>query len=130
MDLITLKHKHGKAFEITVRTHALVSDMNPEDGGEDAGPNPTELFAASMASCIGMIAADYCRHHGLPAEGITLNVVAQLADHPKRVRSIAIDLDLPEGFPENRKQAIINASKTCVIYNTLQHPPEIDLEIW
>ena len=130
MDLITLEHAHGKAFKVKVRKHELICDMTLEDGGEDAGPSPAELFATSMAACIGMIAADYCRHHDLPADDISLSTVAQLADHPKRVLSIAIDLELPEGFPEKRKQAIINAAKTCVIYNTLQNPPEVDLEIW
>ncbi len=130
MDLITLKHAHGKAFTIKVRKHELICDMTRDDGGEDSGPSPAELFAASMAACIGMIAADYCRHHGLPSEDIMLNAVAQLTDRPKRVASIAIDLELPDGFPEDRKRAIVNAAKTCVIYNSLQNPPEVDLEIW
>lgn len=129
MDLISLVHHQKKAFTISVRGHSIVTDMHPEDGGDDAGPNPTELFAASLASCIGMIAAEYCRNHDIPIDTLELSVVAQLADNPKRIQNVTIDLELPEGFPEKRKQAIRNAARTCVIYNTLLDPPEIDLEI-
>jgi len=129
MDLISIDHSKHKAFTVSVRKHQIITDMHCEDGGEDTGPNPTELFAASLGTCIGMIAYEYCIHHDLPAEGISLSVVPQLADNPKRIQAIAIDLTMPAGFPENRRAAIKNAARACVITNTLQAPPELDLEI-
>ncbi|MBN2381558.1 OsmC family protein [bacterium] len=129
MDLINLEYSHKKAFTITIRHHKLICDMHLEDGGADAGPNPVELFSASLASCIGMIAYEYCLHHALSTEGISLSVLPQIADNPKRIQAITMDLTMPADFPEDRKQAIQKAARQCVISNSLIHPVEIDLEI-
>lgn len=129
MELMSIEKSERKAFKVTVRKHSIVCDMSLDDGGKDDGMSPTELFAAALGSCIGMIAFEYCKNHGFPSEGISLDIVPQLIDNPKRIQSIAIDLNMPEGFPKNRYKAIEHASKQCVIYNTLHNLPEIDMEI-
>lgn len=129
MDLISIEHKHGKAFNIEVRGHEILADMKKDDGGQDEGMNPTDLFAASLGACIGMIIFEYCKNHDLPADGISVSVVPQLADNPKRIQSIAIDVSMPDGFPEDRIKAVQNCCKHCVIHNTLENKPEIDIEI-
>jgi uncharacterized OsmC-like protein len=51
-----------------------------------------------------------------------------LNEKPKMISSITIDIALPDDFPENRKQAILNSVKTCVIYNSLSKEVEIDID--
>jgi len=43
--------RHGFGHDIDVRGHHLVVDEAREAGGEDEGPSPQELLAASLASC-------------------------------------------------------------------------------
>ena len=40
---------NGFSHEIDVRSHRLLSDEARDVGGEDEGPNPQELLAASLA---------------------------------------------------------------------------------
>ncbi|MFJ1708407.1 OsmC family protein [Kitasatospora sp. NPDC088346] len=49
---IRIEHLSQDRYEIAARGHRLVVDQPVEAGGQDTGPTPTELFAASLASCV------------------------------------------------------------------------------
>ena len=52
MTNVVVVHEEGDRFALTIRGHRIVVDQPVEDGGGDAGPTPTELFVASLASCV------------------------------------------------------------------------------
>ena len=129
MDLISINHLDKKSFSVKVRGHKIVADMSKDDGGEDKGLSPVELFASSLGACIGMIVYEYCAHRDIPTDEINVSVVPQLVDNPKRIANIAVDVSVPEQLEEKRRQAIMRAVKTCVIFNTIEHKTELDIEI-
>ena len=47
--------------EVEVRGHTLTADEPPDQGGEDAGPSPQELLAASLASCTAITMEMYAQ---------------------------------------------------------------------
>ena len=129
MDLITVQQVATQEFRVTVRQHELTSDMSAEDGGTDAGPSPTELLVSSFGACLGMAVARYCETIGCPSGELELYLTYQLADKPKRIANIVVDMELPEGFPPERVAAVRKVINSCPVHNTLTNPPEIDLEI-
>jgi uncharacterized OsmC-like protein len=129
MELMTIRQVKNKRFRIELRDHVVHSDMHKDIGGEDTAMDPAELLMASLGACIGMMVQAYCSKHALPSEGIVVNAVSTLASDPTRIESIVVDITLPEGFPENRREAVIRAAKTCPIHNTLESCPEIDIDI-
>ena len=44
----------GYQHEVEIRDHTVIVDEPPALGGEDTGPNPQELLAASLASCVAI----------------------------------------------------------------------------
>jgi len=128
MDLISISQENDSVFKTEIRNHTFLSDMSLEDGGTDSAPSPAELVVSSLGSCIAMIIQRYCKTHGLNDKGIELSMTYLLNDKPKMISSITIDIALPEGFPDDRKQAIMNSVKTCVIYNSLNRVIDIDIE--
>jgi uncharacterized OsmC-like protein len=127
MDLISVSRKEGKAFELRVRGHALTVDMSKEEGGSDKGLNPVELLAGSLGACIAIMVQTYCDRHGYG--DVSASLTLEIADDPKRVASIVIDLELPKDFPEDRKPAVKRLAELCPVHETLQHMPTVDLEI-
>ncbi len=128
MDLITVNRKDGLEFSIRVRGHDVNSDMSEKDGGRDQGPSPAELLAGSLGACIAMMVQGYCRRHGYEGDdGVSLTM--ELADDPKRVGRIVVDLELPEGVPDGKKEAIKRVAERCPIHETLQNPPDLDIEV-
>ena len=129
MALMTIRQVKNKRFSIELGDHVVNSDMHKDAGGEDSALNPVELLMGSLGACIGMMVQAYCRTHDLPSEGILVNAVSTLASDPTRIESIVVDISLPEGFPDNRREAVLRAAKTCPIHNTLESCPEIDIDI-
>ncbi|MFH1726533.1 MAG: OsmC family protein [Elusimicrobiota bacterium] len=129
MDLMTISQVEDKKFSIELRSHKIESDMHADEGGKDAGMNPIELLVGSLGACIGMTIKFYCDSHKIPCEGLVVNAVPTLAAKPKRVENIAIDISLPEGFPEDRKESILRVAEKCPVHNALKHAPAIDIDI-
>ena len=129
MDLISVSRSEGKAFELRVRGHALTVDMSKEEGGSDKGLNPVELLAGSLGACIAIMVQTYCDHHGYADGDVSASLTLELADDPKRVGTIVIDLELPKDFPEDRKPVVKRLAELCPVHETLKHMPTVDLEI-
>jgi putative redox protein len=128
MDLITISQEIGSKFKTQIRNHTFFSDMSIKDGGTDAAPSPADMVVSSLGSCIAMIVQRYCKSHGYDDEGIELSMTYLLNEKPKMISSITIDIALPEDFPQNRRQAILNSVKTCVVYNSLNNDIDIDID--
>jgi len=128
MDLITVTRKSGLQFEFAVRKHRVVSDMAVSDGGEDAAPAPVELLAGSLGACIAMMVQSYCDTHGYDGD-VAVSLTVELMDDPKRVGGIVVDVEVPEGVPEAKKDVIRRVAERCVIHETLLHAPQVDIEV-
>jgi uncharacterized OsmC-like protein len=129
MDLISITRREGKAFELRVRGHTVIVDMSKEEGGADEGMNPVELLAGSLGACISIMAQTYCDTHGYTDGEVSASLTLEIADDPKRVGTIVIDLELPNDFPEDRKSAIKRVAELCPVHETLKQMPTVDLEI-
>ncbi len=120
---LTVVSLGGDRHRITVRGHEIVVDQPVESGGEDAGPTPTDLFVASLASCV----AHYARRGlGAGGEGPTVRCTWRMSETPPwRVAAIAIDVTLPASTSDARLEAVRRAIGHCTVHNSLQSPPAI-----
>jgi len=120
---LTVTSLRGDQHRITIRGHELLVDQPLADGGGDTGPTPTELFVASLASCV----AHYARHGlGMSGEGPAVRCTWAMSDAPPwRVSSIDVDVLLPSGTSEQRVAAVRRAIQHCTVHNTLVQPPSV-----
>ena len=128
MNLITVNTRDGLEVDVRVRGHHLTSDMSRHDGGMDAGPSPAELMAGSLGACIAMMVQRYCETHGYEGE-TAVYLTPELSDDPKRVSSIVVDVEVPSGVPDDKKEVVRRVAERCLVHETLLHPPEVDIDI-
>ena len=126
---VSVTHDGGDRFSIAIRGHVLHIDQPEPDGGSDTGPTPTELFIASLASCVAFYARRYLKRHNLPEEGLTVTAEAQSGAKPSRVATMTISVTLPEGVPAEKRQALLAVASHCTVHNTLTHPPEVLIQL-
>jgi len=129
MDLINIARGEGLQFKIQVRGHEVSSDMSEKDGGQDRGPSPVELLAGSLGACIAMMVETYCNRHGYTDGEVGVSLTLEIADSPKRVGGIVVDVELPDGIPEDKKEVIKRMAERCPVHETLRNPPRIDIDI-
>lgn len=126
---ISVTHLGGDRFEITVRDHTVTVDQPVAMGGDDTAPTPTELFVASLASCVAFYARRYLARHDLPVEGLRVETSYVMGTKPSRVASFDVKVHLPEGVPEDRHKALLAMVSHCTVHSTLQHEPEVDIQL-
>jgi putative redox protein len=126
---VRVAHKGGDCFEIAVRRHLLHVDQPLADGGNDSAPTPTELFVASLASCIAFYGRRFLARHDLRTESLTVSARFTMADHPARVGAVAISIEVPRGVPAERRPALLAAASHCTVHNTLEQPPSVTIEL-
>jgi uncharacterized OsmC-like protein len=116
-------------FEIGARSHTVVSDQPQENGGQDEGMTPPELFLASLGSCAAFYASAYLRKKGLAREGVAVRVTAEKAGPPARLDNFKIEVQIPLALSEADRMGVEQAVHHCLIHNTLLHPPTMHIEL-
>jgi uncharacterized OsmC-like protein len=126
MSDITVRHEGGDRFGIDVRGHRVVVDQPADAGGDDSGPTPTELFVAGLSSCVAFYAERFLRRHDLPVHGLAVDCDFEMSeDRPARVVTVDLRVQLPEGFPEERRPALDRVIEHCTVHNTLRLGTEV-----
>jgi putative redox protein len=80
---------------------------------------------ASLGSCIGSVLAYYADWHRMNLEGMMVDLDWQIVEEPHRIGSIAVSVTLPLALPEAQLTALRRVADSCLIHNTLLHPPKI-----
>jgi putative redox protein len=125
---IEARQLDGDRFEVTVRGHALTTDQ-PVPAGDDEGPTPVELFVASLAACVAVLARRYLARHGLPTSALTVTAEHEVTDRPSRVAAVRLAIHLPAGVPESRGRSLLTVASHCTVHNTLRTPPEVTITL-
>jgi putative redox protein len=118
------KRVDAKVGEIVVRT-----DQSVEHGGDGTAPEPFQLFLASIATCAGVYALQFCQSRELPTEGLSLTMTCDLSPQSKTYTKIAIELRLPAGFPERYEAAILRAMDLCAVKKHIMNAPAFEIRV-
>jgi len=117
----------GKVVTAHINGKTIKTDQSVRFGGGGTAPEPFELFLASIGTCAGIYVKSFCDQRGIPAEGIKI-IQAVEFDPEKRVPSvIKLDIQLPSGFPEKYRAAVVNAAELCLVKKTINNAPEFQV---
>ena len=104
-------------FPITV-------DEPASAGGTGQGPQPTELFLASIASCFTLALSHSATKRGVALRGLRVDATGTY-DGPRFVAlRVTVHAEEPRG--EELARLITVAERVCYVTNTLREGPEIE----
>jgi putative redox protein len=104
---------------VEVRRHTVTADEPKDNGGDDSGPSPQELLAASLASCTAITIEMYANRKGWDVGEIAVNVDYEPAQRgsPTRFR---MEVELPKELPEDQRERLMQIGATCPVHRTLE----------
>jgi putative redox protein len=112
------RRRKGYEHEIEIREHRLISDEPEESGGTDQGPKPTELLAASLASCTAITIEMYADR-----KGWDLGQVEVSADFTEATSDTAakfkVDIKLPAELSDEQRDRILTIAHKCPVHRAL-----------
>jgi putative redox protein len=126
---VRVTHLRGDQFELAVRHHRFRVDQPVADGGEDTAPTPTELLVSSLTACVAFYARRFLARHDLPTEGLAVDASFTMASRPARVGEISLHIELPNGIPDEKREALLAVASHCTVHNTLTTPPRVTLDL-
>src|ERR1035437_5413516 len=122
---VTIQHLGDVKFEARTRSHRVICDQPPDNGGSDAGMTPPEYLLVSLGTCAGFYAAQYMKARSLAHESLAVKVSAEKAALPARLGQFRIEVVVP-GLEPQHQAGVLRAVKACLIHNTLIHAPAIE----
>lgn len=130
MGIVTVSRVRDDHFTASIRGHVVDVDQPREDGGQDAGPTPTELFVAGLATCVAFYAGRFLRRHADPdlAFGVTCDFQMS-ADSPARVTAVDITVEIPIALRDDVRAGLQRAIEHCTVHNSLRMPPAVSLAV-
>ena len=119
---LTATYHGGTRYDITSGSHRVVTDQPIEDGGQGAGMSPVELFAGSLASCVGYFVGRYCDRHQIPTKGLSVEADWTMAEHPHRVGQITLAIHLPNRVTAEQNERLLKVAHGCTVHQSLRCP--------
>lgn len=103
---------------IQVRDHTLTVDEPPSEGGTDAGPDPQELLAVSLASCTAITMEMYAARKGWDIGHVEVDVQYCPAERgcPTKFELVT---RLPADVPEEQLERLRAIAAKCPVHRAL-----------
>src|SRR5690242_18380002 len=91
----------GFAHSVEIGSHQVMADEPRDKGGDDEGPSPLDLLAASLASCTAITMEMYAKHKGWDIGQVEVSAEFTLAERgcPTKFK---LDIQLPAGLSEEQ----------------------------
>jgi putative redox protein len=103
---------------IHIRDHHLDADEPREAGGEDNGPSPQELLAASLASCTAITMEMYAQRKGWDLSYLEVDCSYQPAERGCPTRFDLV-LRVPDNLPAEQLERLKVIAAKCPVHRTL-----------
>jgi putative redox protein len=116
---LTVAYHSGTRYDILSGKHRAVTDQPAEDGGQDAGMSPVEMFVGSVASCVAYFVGQFCARHNISRDGLSIDAEWAMAESPHRVGRIDIAIHLPHRITPEQKERLLKVAHGCTVHQSI-----------
>jgi putative redox protein len=112
------RRREGYEHEVEIREHRLIVDEPETGGGRDQGPTPTELLAASLASCTAITIEMYAdrKEWDLGEVEVTADFTEATTDSPAKFK---VDIRSPAQLTDEQRDRILTIAHKCPVHRAL-----------
>ncbi len=105
----------------------ILTDLPVDNGGRARTFSPTDLAAASVASCVLSIMAKLAAREGIKFEGASIEIEKHMQESPRRIAALTGVVKLPPGLTPLQREKLMACVKACPVSRSLH--PEIKLDL-
>lgn len=116
----------GVKFCAESRGHSMFCDIPHPMGGTDTAMTPVEALLGALGNCLGTVIALACGNKGIPFEGLSVEVSADLNEEEHRLDNFKVTVTMPGPVDEAVKRAIFAAEPLCNVHNTLTSGAKVE----
>ena len=116
----------GKKVDAIFKGFTIKTDQIEKDDGEGSAPTPTFLFLASLGTCAGIYALNFCENRKIDTEKLKLTLEFESDQKTHMIKKVNMRLTLPPNFPEKYIPAIVKAMDLCYVKKHLHASLEFE----
>ena len=122
------RRREGFTHDLKVGTHQITVDEPEAQGGQDMGPSPQELLAASLASCTAVTMEMYAERKGWDVSGLEVDCRYTPAERgcPTRFELV---MKMPAHLSEEQVERLQVIAAKCPVHRTLEGEVAFDERI-
>jgi putative redox protein len=105
--------------DVAIRDHRVTADEPREHGGDDSGPSPQELLAASLASCTAITMEMYAERKGWNVGEISVDVEYEPAQRGSPTRFV-MHVEMPKEVSEEQRERLMQIAAKCPVHRALE----------
>ena len=107
----------------------IITDAPTDNHGKGEAFSPTDLMAASYASCALTIIGIAAEKHGFDVEGTKVETTKVMGENPRRIAELIVHFIFPTDYSEKEKKIIEGAIRSCPVANTFPSETKISKTI-
>jgi putative redox protein len=113
------RQREKYTHDVKAGDHTLTVDEPVTSGGQDLGPSPQELLAASLASCTAVTMEMYAERKGWDTSGLSVDVQYTPAERgcPTKFELV---LKMPAHLDEEQIERLKVIAAKCPVHRTLE----------
>ncbi len=115
----TARRAGNYTHRIAMRGHEVVADEPEKDGGDDKGPSPQELLAASLAACTAITMEMYAQRKGWDIGEIAVDCEYEQAERGAATE-FNVTLWLPADLSEEQFERLDAIAAKCPVHRALE----------
>jgi putative redox protein len=112
------RRRQGYEHEVEIRDHRMIVDEPEDHGGGNAGPRPTELLAASLASCTAITVEMYSDRKQWDLGQV--EVAVDFGEpSPEGSPSFKVKIRTPADLTDEQRERLLVIAGKCPVHRTL-----------
>ena len=110
----------------------IITDAPVDNQGQGRSFSPTDLAAASVATCMITIIGIQAKSIPLDLTGLKVEIEKHMTKTPpRRIAQLDIKMMMPAGIPEELRPRLIRAAEACPVKQSFRDDTVINLQwIW
>ncbi|CAN7391524.1 OsmC family protein [Pseudoduganella sp. LjRoot289] len=102
-----------------VRNHLISVDGTIEEGGNDAGPSPHDLYDAAISACKALTVVWFAKRKGYPLENVEVTTERDDSEERTGVYRLAATVHLTGDLSEAQRAELLSVAQKCPIHKLM-----------
>ena len=104
---------------LEIREHVLTVDSSVAEGGQDAGPNPHDLYDSALGACKALTVLWYAQRKGLPVQDVQTVVERDATAERSGTYRLATRLQISGDLTDAQMAELQTVAQKCPVHKLM-----------
>ena len=110
---------HQMKHVVHVRGHAFAVDEPADNGGEDLGPTPHDLYDSALGSCKALTVLWYANRKKIPVDDIQVTVERDGSEERQGTYRLRVTLAVTGALTEAQRRELLAVAENCPLHKLM-----------